>query len=83
MMPLESLSNYLVHILDKDMINLFSLLKKHEKTLTEGVENKNYWEDKSVRFDDYTLGPDGNYYDQEQLYESIKESDRKRLLRFG
>lgn len=66
------------------MINLFQLLKKHEKTLTEGFENKKYWETKEDNhFERNVIGPDGNYYDQESLYESIKESDRKRLLKFG
>jgi hypothetical protein len=66
------------------MINLFQLLKKHEKSLTEGFENKKYWETKdNNQFERNAIGPDGNYYDQEQLYESIKESDRKRLLKFG
>ena len=65
------------------MFNLFEVLKKHEKTLTKGFENKKYWEDTSVEFNKNVIGPDGNYYDEEQLYESIKESDRKRLQRFG
>ena len=66
------------------MINLFELLKKHEKTLTEGFENKRWWEtgDRNM-FEKNVIGPDDNYYDEEQIYESIKESDRKRLLKFG
>jgi len=66
------------------MINLFQLLKKHENNLTRGFENKKYWESfENNQFERNIIGPDGNYYDQEQLYESIKESDRKRLLKFG
>ena len=66
------------------MINLFQLLKKHEKSLTEGFENKKYWETRdNNQFERNVIGPDGNYYDQETLYESIKESDRKRLIKFG
>jgi hypothetical protein len=66
------------------MINLFQLLKKHEKSLTEGFENKKYWENREDNhFERNVIGPDGNYYDQEALYESIKESDRKRLIKFG
>ena len=67
------------------MINLFEMLKKHEKTLTEGWENKRWWEtqDNNNTFERNVIGPDGNYYDEEQLYESIKESDKKRLLKFG
>lgn len=66
------------------MINLFEMLKKHEKTLTEGFENKRWWEtgDNNM-FNRNVIGPDGNYYDEEHIYESIKESDRKRLLKFG
>lgn len=66
------------------MVNLFQLLKKQEKQLTEGFENKRWWETKENNtFERNVIGPDGNYYDQEQLYESIKESDRKRLLKFS
>ena len=66
------------------MVNLFQLLKKQEKQLTEGFENKRWWEtgDNNM-FERNVIGPDGNYYDQEQLYDSIKESDRKRLIKFG
>ena len=84
MIQQESSLNYLVRTHNRDMINLFQLLKKHEKTLTEGFENKKYWETKEDNhFERNVIGPDGNYYDQESLYESIKESDRKRLLKFG
>lgn len=66
------------------MINLFELLKKHETSLSEGFENKRYWETKDNNgFERNVIGPDGSYYDQEQLYESIKESDRRRLIHFG
>jgi hypothetical protein len=65
------------------MINLFELLKKQEKTLTEGFENKKYWEDKSIQFNKNVIGPDGEYYNEEEIYESIKASDRARLIKFG
>ena len=66
------------------MINLFEKLKKNEKILTEGFENKKWWETQDNNtFERNTIGPDGSYYDEEQLYESIKESDKKRLLKFG
>lgn len=66
------------------MINLFELLKKHETHLSEGFENKRYWETRDNNlFERNVIGPDGNYYNQEQIYENIKESDRRRLLRFG
>lgn len=63
--------------------NLFEMLKKHEKSLTNGVENKNYWEDKSIQFNKNVIGPDGEYYNEEEIYESIKASDRARLIKFG
>lgn len=59
------------------------MLKKQEKTLTEGFENKKYWEDKSIQFDRNVIGPDGNYYNEEEIYESIKASDKARLIKFG
>ena len=66
------------------MINLFETLKNHEKVLTEGFENKRWWETQdNDTFEINVIGPDGNYYDEEQLYESIKDSDKKRLLKFG
>ena len=66
------------------MINLFGILKKNEKKLTEGFENKKWWETQDNNaFERNAIGPDGNDYDEEQLYESIKESDKKRLIKFG
>lgn len=66
------------------MINLFEMLKKHEENLSKGFESKKYWETKDNNmFERNIIGPDGSYYDQEQLYESIKESDRRRLIHFG
>ena len=46
------------------MTNLFDLLKKHEQSITEGFENKHYWEiQDSIEFNRNIIGPDGNYYD--------------------
>lgn len=78
-----NLSNCLEHTYVNIMVNLFEMLKKHEKTLTEGFENKKYWEDKTIQFNKNALGPDGNYYDEEEIYESIKASDKARLIKFG
>ena len=89
MMLLENLLSFQGHICVKYirciiMINLFEALNKHEKTLTEGFENKKWWETQDNNtFERNVIGPDGSYYDEEQLYESIKESDKKRLLKFG
>lgn len=90
MMLLENLLSFRGQVCVKNiieaiiMINLFETLKKHEKTLTEGFENKRWWETQDNNsFEKNVIGPDGNYYDEEQLYESIKESDKKRLLKFG
>lgn len=86
---LENLLNfrgkiYVKYIRYVIMINLFEALKKHEKTLTEGIENKKWWETQDNNtFERNVIGPDGSYYDEEQLYGSIKDSDRKRLLKFG
>lgn len=81
---LSSLDQICKYIRDVIMINLFETLKKHEKVLTEGFENKRWWETQDNNtFERNVIGPDGNYYDEEQLYESIKDSDRKRLIKFG
>ena len=46
------------------MINLFEMLKKHERVLTEGFENKRWWETQDNNtFERNSIGPDGNYYD--------------------
>lgn len=65
------------------MVNLFEMLKSQERSLTTGFENKKYWEDKTVQFNKNVLGPDGEYYDEEEIYESIKQADRARLIKFG
>jgi hypothetical protein len=65
------------------MVNLFEMLKSQERSLTSGFENKKYWEDKTNNFNKNVLGPDGEYYDEEEIYESIKQSDRARLIKFG
>lgn len=65
------------------MVNLFEMLKKQENSLTSGFENKKYWEDKTVQFNRNVLGPDGEYYNEEEIYESIKQSDKARLIHFG
>ena len=59
------------------MINLFQLLKKHEKSLTEGFENKKYWETREDnRFERNVIGPDGNYYDQEVTIQGFVDKIR-------
>ena len=64
------------------MINLFETLKKHEKTLTEGFDNKRWWETQDNNtFERNIGGPYGSYYDEKQLYESIKNTDIKKLLK--
>lgn len=66
------------------MTNLFDLLKKHEQTITEGFENKHYWETQNdVEFNRNIIGPDGNYYDEAEIYEQMKQSDKMRLIKFG
>jgi hypothetical protein len=65
------------------MKNLFETLKSYESDLTKGNENKNYWEDKTIQFNKNVIGPDGNYYNEEELYESIKAADKSRLIKFG
>lgn len=62
------------------MINLFEMSRK----LIEKLSNptKEYWETTEMTWNREALGPDGNQYDEEQVMEAIKESDRQRLLKF-
>lgn len=66
------------------MTNLFDLLKKHEQSVAEGFENKRYWETQnSIEFNKNVIGPDGNYYDEQEIYEQMKLADKMRLIKFG
>jgi len=62
-------------------MNIFEKSKK----LLESINNpnKHYWEENPVTWDSNVIGPDGQTYDEESLFEAIKESDRQRLIKFG
>ena len=62
-------------------MNIFEKSKK----LLESINNpnKNYWEENPVAWDTNVIGPDGQTYDEESLFEAIKETDRQRLIKFG
>lgn len=63
------------------MINIFELSKK----LIDKLNNptKEYWENDNIDWNSEAIGPGNTTYDERELFESIKESDRQRLLRFG
>lgn len=63
------------------MINIFEKLH----TLSESLNkpNKNYWENNEVTWDKMAKAPNGDTFNEQQMYESIRESDIKRLLKFG
>lgn len=63
--------------------NLFKFLKKYEDEINTPLSEKKYWEDKKIAFNKYTLGIDGNYYDEEELYKQYKKENKDRLLKFG
>ena len=63
------------------MINIFEKLNNITKNLNN--PNKNYWEDNIVTWDKTAKAPIGEIYNEEQMYESIRQSDIKRLLKFG
>lgn len=62
------------------MINIFEKLNNITKNLNN--PNKNYWEDNIVTWDKTAKAPTGEIYNEEQMYESIRQSDIKRLLKF-
>ncbi|MBQ3415884.1 MAG: hypothetical protein IJH39_11250 [Clostridia bacterium] len=63
------------------MINIFEKLH----TLTESLNkpNKNYWENNDVAWDKQAKAPNGETFNEQAMYESIRQSDIKRLLKFG
>ena len=63
------------------MINIFEKLSNITKNLNN--PQKNYWEDNPVTWDQAAKAPNGETYSEEQMYESIRQSDIKRLLKFG
>ena len=62
------------------MVNIFEKLSKMTKSLNN--ENNNYWENDTISWDKEAKGPDGNSFNEKMLYESIRESDIKRLLKY-
>lgn len=63
------------------MFNLFEKLQSLTESLNKPV--KNYWEDDSVSWDREAKAPNGETFDEKAMYESIRESDIKRLLKLG
>ena len=64
------------------MINIFEVSKK----LLERLNNpkKEYWEQATpIDWNHEAPAPDGSTYDEKEMFEAIRESDRQRLLRFG
>ena len=64
------------------MKNLFELLSKPSKRVTTDASNKPYWENSDVKFDT-VIGPDGNLYNEREVFESLKKSDLDRLRKLG
>lgn len=61
---------------------LFNKLKKYSDQLTTDKSEKKYWEDSTISFNT-VIGPDGNIYNEKEIFKSTKESDYKRLKKFG
>ena len=62
------------------MYNIFESTKKIVEKLNN--PNKNYWEDNDICWDRNAKAPDGNTYNEEELFEALKQSDKNRLLKF-
>ena len=62
------------------MIDLFEMSRK----LIEKLNNptKEYWEKDDVTWNREAIGPDGDQYDEQAIYEAIVESDKQRLLKY-
>lgn len=63
------------------MINIFE--KLHSLTESLNKPNKNYWENNDITWDKQAKAPNGETFNEQAMYESIRESDIKRLLKFG
>jgi len=63
------------------MINIFEKLNNITKSLNNPT--KNYWEQNTVQWNREAKAPNGETYNEQQMYESIRQSDIKRLLKFG
>jgi len=63
------------------MINIFE--KLHALTKSLNNPNKNYWEYNEVSWDRAAKAPNGETFNEQAMYESIRQSDIKRLLKFG
>ena len=63
------------------MINIFEKLNNITKSLNNPT--KNYWEQNIVQWNREAKAPNGETYNEQQMYESIRQSDIKRLLKFG
>ena len=62
------------------MINLFEKLQSITKSLNN--PNLNYWEKSNISWNREAKAPNGETFNEQQMYESIRESDVKRLLKF-
>ena len=62
------------------MINIFEKLNKITKSLNN--PNTNYWENNDISWDKRAKAPNGETFNEQAMYESIRESDIKRLLKF-
>ena len=62
------------------MYNIFESAKKIVQKLNN--PNKNYWDTNIIEWDKSVKGPDGNTYNEEELYEALKQADKNRLLKF-
>lgn len=62
------------------MYNIFEAAKRIVEKLNNPT--KNYWETDTIQWNREAKAPDNSVYDEEELYESIKRSDRNRLLKF-
>jgi len=62
------------------MYNIFESAKKIVQKLNN--PNKNYWDKDTIEWDKSVKGPDGNTYNEEELYKALKQADKNRLLKF-
>ena len=62
------------------MINLFEKLNNITKQLNN--PNTNYWEKSSASWNREAKSPTGECFNEQAMYESIRESDIKRLLKY-
>lgn len=62
------------------MYNIFEATKKIIEKLNNPT--KNYWETDTIEWNREAQAPNGETFNEEEMYEALKQADKNRLLKF-